>query len=109
MHNFVVHSKGLLANTIGFGPVNMTQFGALAGLVGILGERFGYIVPNAIISDVLKGAFAEGFNVPAVESISRTGAAGGGQAGGYGWGSAAVAQSPTGIGPAGYIPVWAYT
>jgi len=118
LHNFIVHTKGFLSGTFNAGPVNMTQLGAAAGLIGIVGEHQRMIEPNGFLSDVLKGIFAEGFNVPAVESIQRQGGAGsrnliadgsgGGLMGGGSFPSGAT-QSPLGIGPAGYIPVWAYT
>jgi len=120
LHNFIVHTKGFLSGVMGLGPVNITQLGAAAGLIGIVGEHQRMIKPNGVISDILKGMFAEGLNAPAVESIARSGP--GGSAGGLvrdGGGGGLMAggsfpsgatQSPLGIGPTGsYIPVWAYT
>ena len=116
LHNFIVHTKGFLSGTLKLGPMNMTQLGAVAGLIGIVGEHQRMIEPNGVLSDVLKGMFAEGFNVPAVESIQRSGGGGGLVADGSGGGlmsggsfPSGATQSPLGIGPAGYIPVWAYT
>ena len=124
LHNFITHTKGFLAKTMNAGPLNITQLGALAGVLGIVGEHQRFIEPNGILSDILKGMFAEGLNAPMVESIQRTGP--GGNGGGYGsrpmdgyWGGgmsglpgavpSGATPSPTGISPAGYVPVWAYT
>jgi len=116
LHNFLVHTRGILAGTLRLGPMNITQLGGLAGLIGIVGEHQRMIEPNGVLSDVLKGMFAEGFNVPAVESIQRSGGGGGLVSDGGGGGlmsggslPSGATQSPLGIGPAGYIPVWAYT
>jgi hypothetical protein len=123
IHNFLVHTQGILAKTYNLGPFNVTQLGGLAGLLGIVGEHQRFIEPNGIVSDILKGIFAEGLNAPSVESIQRSGAGGAGRgmgggliADGSGGGLLAggsfpsgATQSPLGIGPAGYIPPWAYT
>jgi hypothetical protein len=118
LHNFIVHTKGFLSGVFNAGPINITQLGAVAGLVGIVGEHQRMIEPGGILSDILKGMFAEGLNVPGVESIARAGPGGGGMVrDGSGGGLAAggsfpsgATQSPLGVGPTGsYIPVWAYT
>jgi hypothetical protein len=99
IHNWVVQTKNWLSGQLRLGPVQITQFGAVAAAVGILGERFGYIRQNGFISQILKGIFGESFNIPAVESTTRTTAGGvGGYIPGY------PTQANTGPSPAqGYI------
>jgi hypothetical protein len=102
-----------LSKTLNLGPTNMTQLGLAAGVGGIVAEHMGYVTPNGIFSDVLKGMFAEGFNVPGVESIARSGGGGSlisdGNGGSIMNPPGAATASALGVGPAGYIPVWAYT
>jgi hypothetical protein len=76
-HNFTTANKGYLSRLFNLGPVSMTQAGALAGGFGILAEKMGWIRTNGAISNFLKGIFAEGFNAPSVERVTRTGPGGG--------------------------------
>jgi len=75
LHNFITTSKGYLGKTLSLGPFNLTQLGGLALGLGFIGEKFGFIRQNGIISDLLKGMFAEGFNAPGFEGVQRVGAA----------------------------------
>lgn len=81
LHNFVVQTKGFLSKQFALGPMQITQLGALAGVGGILAEKFGWIRQNGFLSQILKGMFGESFNVPAIESTTRTTAGGVGGAG----------------------------
>jgi len=93
LHNFITTSKGYLGKTLNLGPINLTQLGGVALGLGFIGEKMGFIRQNGVISDLLKGIFAEGFNAPSLEGVTRVGAAsstpgmGGGAAAGYGPGS----------------------
>jgi hypothetical protein len=107
-HNYLVHGQGILARTYSLGPVNVTQLGALSWLLPPVARWLGFRMPPWL-REIFAGMAAEATNVPAVESIARSGPTGAGGTGGYAFGSAAVAMSPTGVGPAGYVPVWAYT
>ena len=106
-HNYIVHTKGILARTYSLGPVNVTQLGLIGWALPIAARFLGFKVPSWG-REILSGIASEATNVPAVESIARGGSQGSGS-GGYVWPNASMAQSPAGVGPAGYIPVWAYT
>ncbi len=87
LHNFIAQTKGFLSKQFAVGPMQFTQLGLLSLAVGVLGEKFGYIKQNGFLSQILKGMFGEGWNVPAVESTTRT-----------------TAGGTTGPGGAGYVP-----
>ena len=94
LHNFITTSKGYLGKTLNLGPINLTQLGGVALGLGFIGEKMGFIRQNGVISDLLKGIFAEGFNAPSLEGVTRVGAA----ASTPGMGGAAGAPS-AGYGP----------
>jgi len=107
-HNYLVHTRGILARTYNLGPVNVTQLGAIAWIAPTILRFLGVRVPSWA-REIISGVASESTNIPQVESIARGGSNASAGSGGYNWPNAATAQSPVGVGPAGYIPVWAYT
>lgn len=107
LHNFLVHGKGLGARTMNVPVIgaNVTQTGAAAFAGSVLANRFNW--GPEWLRGILNGMFAEGFNVPSAESISRTGPGGavGAEMFPGGRAQAPVGQpSPADI---SYQPIWA--
>lgn len=108
-HNFLVHKQGIgsQVHQLPMG-INVTTTGGAAGLLGILGEKMGWL--PSFLRPIFKGMFSEGFNYPLAEQITRSGnGAGQAQAGFPGAGipsASAMAQGPLDY---SYITQWGYT